>query len=150
MPEDRISGGTCSARKRRTSPPSKTGQRTPSPPDSALLPNYASRAPTSSQEKTVLDQSDEQGRKALTALSKKLAGMTLTRQSMLAYVMCSPLVTSTFCASASGAFADNKAITTQRFKNQVYTFSNSVTARNMNGDDAPAFRLCSVQNGRRR
>jgi hypothetical protein len=46
---------------------------------------------------------------------------------------------------ASARFADSKAITTQRFKNQVYTFSNSVTARNMNGDDVTYRFDCSVQ-----
>ncbi|MBS4080360.1 hypothetical protein [Pseudomonas rustica] len=118
---------------------------TPSPPDSALLPNYASRAPTSISEKTVLDQSDEQGRKALTALSKQLGHDADSDKSMLAYVMCSPLVTSTLRFPASARFADSKAITTQRFKNQVYTFSNSVTARNMNGDDVTYRFDCSVQ-----
>jgi hypothetical protein len=118
---------------------------TPSPPDSALLPNYASRAPKSMSEKSVLDQSDEQGRKALTALSKKLGHDADSDKSMLAYVMCSPFVTSALRFPASARFADSKTITTQRFKDQVYTFSNTLTARNMNGDDV-AYRFnCSVQ-----
>ncbi|MGG7673450.1 hypothetical protein [Pseudomonas sp. WC2] len=118
---------------------------TPSPADSALLPNYASRAPKSMSEKTVFEQSDEQGRKALTALSKKLGHDADSDKSMLAYVMCSPFVTSTLRFPASAQFADSKSLTTQRFKDQVYTFSNTLTARNMNGDDVRYRFDCSVQ-----
>ncbi|MBV4485233.1 hypothetical protein HU727_006490 [Pseudomonas sp. SWRI153] len=117
----------------------------PSPPDSALLPNYASRAPKAISEQTVLDQSDAQGRAALAALSKKLGHDADSDKSMLAYVMCSPMVTSALRFPASARFADSKAITTQRFKDQVYTFSNSLTARNMNGDDVTYRFDCTVQ-----
>ncbi|KAE9643622.1 hypothetical protein [Pseudomonas sp. PB106] len=118
---------------------------TPSPADSALLPNYASRAPKSMSEKSVLEQSDEQGRKALTALSNKLGHDADSDKSMLAYVMCSPFITSTLRFPASAQFADSKSLTTQRFKDQVYTFSNILTARNMNGDDVSYRFNCSVQ-----
>ncbi|MBK5342255.1 MULTISPECIES: hypothetical protein [unclassified Pseudomonas] len=117
----------------------------PSPPDSALLPNYASRAPKSISEKTVLDQSDAQGRKALTALRDKLGQNADSDESMLAYVMCGTLVTSTLRFPASARFADSSAIVTKRFKDQVYTLSNKVTARNMNGDDVTYSFDCSVQ-----
>ena len=117
----------------------------PSPPDSALLPNYASRAPKSISEKTVLDQSDAQGRKALTALRDKLGQNADSDKSMLAYVMCGTVVTSTLRFPASERFADSSAIVTKRFKDQVYTLSNKVTARNMNGDDVTYRFDCSVQ-----
>lgn len=117
----------------------------PSPPESALLPNYASRAPKSIAEQTVLEQSDAEGRKALAALSKKLGHDADSDKSMLAYVMCSPLVTSTLRFPASARFADSQLLTTRRFKDQVYSFSNSVTARNMNGDDVTYRFDCSVQ-----
>ncbi|MBC3270104.1 hypothetical protein HU765_09210 [Pseudomonas sp. SWRI81] len=117
----------------------------PSPPESALLPNYASRAPKSIAEQTVLEQSDAEGRKALTALSKKLGHDADSDKSMLAYVMCSPLVTSALRFPASARFADSQLLTTKRFKDQVYSFSNSVTARNMNGDDVTYRFDCSVQ-----
>ncbi|EJZ59900.1 hypothetical protein I1A_004254 [Pseudomonas fluorescens R124] len=117
----------------------------PSPPDSALLPNYASRAPKSISEKTVLDQSDAQGRKALAALRDKLGQNADSDESMLAYVMCGTLVTSTLRFPASARFADSSAIVTKRFKDQVYTLSNKVTARNMNGDDVTYSFDCSVQ-----
>lgn len=117
----------------------------PSPPDSALLPNYASRAPKTLSVQTVIDQSDDQGRKALAALSKKLRNDAQGDKSMLAYVMCSPFVTSTLRFPASARFADSKSIAPQRFKDQVYTFSNTVTARNMNGDDVTYRFDCSVQ-----
>ncbi|MCP1472563.1 hypothetical protein ABIA54_003354 [Pseudomonas sp. EB276 TE3739] len=117
----------------------------PSPPDSALLPNYAGRAPKSISEQTVLAQSDAEGRKALTALSKKLGHDADSDKSMLAYVMCSPLVTSTLRFPASARFADSQLLTTKRFKDQVYSFSNSLTARNMNGDDVTYRFDCSVQ-----
>ncbi|RBB98348.1 hypothetical protein C3E97_024235 [Pseudomonas sp. MWU12-2115] len=117
----------------------------PSPPDSALLPNYASRAPKSISEKTVLDQSDAQGRKALTALRDKLGQNADSDESMLAYVMCGTLVTSTLRFPASARFADSSAIVTKRFKDQVYTLSNKVAARNMNGDDVTYSFDCSVQ-----
>ncbi|UQS15047.1 hypothetical protein [Pseudomonas sp. HS6] len=117
----------------------------PSPPDSALLPNYASRAPKTMSVQTVLDQSDDQGRKALTALSKKLRSDAQGDKSLLAYVMCSPFVTSTLRFPASARFADSKSIAPQRFKDQIYTFSNTITARNMNGDDVTYRFNCSVQ-----
>ena len=117
----------------------------PSPPDSALLPNYAGRAPKSISEQTVLAQSDAEGRKALTALSKKLGHDADSDKSMLAYVMCSPLVTSALRFPASARFADSQLLTTKRFKDQVYSFSNSLTARNMNGDDVTYRFDCSVQ-----
>ena len=117
----------------------------PSPPDSALLPNYANRAPKSMSEKTVLDQSDAQGRKAFSALRDKLAQHADSDKSMLAYVMCSPYVTGALRFPASARFADSTAVVTQRFKGQVYTLSNKVTARNMNGDDVTYRFECSVQ-----
>ncbi|MGP6431410.1 hypothetical protein [Pseudomonas paraglycinae] len=117
----------------------------PSPADSALLPNYAIRAPKTMSVQTVIDQSDNEGRKALTALSKKLRADAQGDKSMLAYVMCSPFVTSTLRFPASARFADSKSLTPQRFKDQVYTFSNTVTARNMNGDDVTYRFDCSVQ-----
>ena len=117
----------------------------PSPADSALLPNYASRAPKSIGLQTVLDQSDYQGRMALAALNKKLRGDAQADKSMIAYVMCSPFVTSTLRFPGSARFADSKALVSHRFKDQVYTFSNTVTARNMNGDDVTYRFDCSVQ-----
>ncbi|WP_434709580.1 hypothetical protein J3P75_05645 [Pseudomonas sp. R1-1] len=118
---------------------------TPSPADSALLPNYASRAPKTMAVQTVLNQSDYEGRMALAALNKKLRSDEQADKSMIAYVMCSPFVTSTLRYPASARFADSKALVSHRFKNQVYTFSNSVTARNMNGDDVTYRFDCSVQ-----
>ena len=118
---------------------------TPSPADSALLPNYASRAPKSIGLQTVLDQSDYDGRMALAALNKKLRGDAQADKSMIAYVMCSPFVTSTLRYPASARFADSKALVSHRYKDQVYSFSNSVTARNMNGDDVTYRFDCSVQ-----
>ncbi|WP_166218844.1 hypothetical protein [Pseudomonas atagonensis] len=117
----------------------------PSPADSALLPNYAGRAPKSIGLQTVLDQSDYEGRMALAALNKKLRGDSTADKSMIAYVMCSPFVTSTLRFPASARFADSQALVSHRFKDQVYTFSNSVTARNMNGDDVTYRFDCSVQ-----
>lgn len=117
----------------------------PSPADSALLPNYASRAPKSMAVQTVLDQSDDQGRKALAALSKKFRSDALADKSMLAYVMCSPFVTGTLRFPASARFADSKSLVSHRFKDQVYTFSNTVIARNMNGDDVTYRFDCSLQ-----
>lgn len=64
---------------------------------------------------------------------------------MLAYVMCGTVVTSTLRFPASERFADSSAIVTKRFKDQVYTLSNKVTARNMNGDDVTYRFDCSVQ-----
>lgn len=117
----------------------------PSPADSALLPNYASRAPKSMAVQTVLDQSDDQGRKALSALSKKFRSDAQADKSMLAYVMCSPFVTGTLRFPASARFADSKSLVSHRFKDQVYTFSNTVIARNMNGDDVTYRFDCSLQ-----
>ncbi|MBP5971079.1 MULTISPECIES: hypothetical protein [Pseudomonas] len=117
----------------------------PSPADSALLPNYASRAPKSMAVQTVLDQSDDQGRKALAALSKKFRSDAQADKSMLAYVMCSPFVTGTLRFPASARFADSKSLVSHRFKDQVYTFSNTVIARNMTGDDVTYRFDCSVQ-----
>ena len=88
----------------------------PSPADSALLPNYASRAPKSMAVQTVLDQSDDQGRKALAALSKKFRSDAQADKSMLAYVMCSPYVTGTLRFPASARFADSKTLVSHRFK----------------------------------
>ena len=117
----------------------------PSPPDSALLPNNVSRAPKSMAVQTVLNQSDYEGRMALAALNKKLRGDAQADKSMIAYVMCSPFVTSTLRFPASARFADSKALVSHRFKDQVYTFNNTVTARNMNGDDVTYRFDCSVQ-----
>lgn len=117
----------------------------PSPADSALLPNYASRAPKSMAVQTVLDQSDDQGRKALAELSKKFRSDAQADKSMLAYVMCSPFVTGTLRFPASARFADSKSLVSHRFKDQVYTFSNTVIARNMNGDDVTYRFDCSLQ-----
>ncbi|VVO48861.1 hypothetical protein PS732_00207 [Pseudomonas fluorescens] len=117
----------------------------PSPADSALLPNYASRAPKSMAVQTVLDQSDDQGRKALAALSKKFRSDAQADKSMLAYVMCSPFVTGTLRFPASARFADSKSLVSHRFKDQVYTFSNTVIARNMNGEDVTYRFDCSLQ-----
>jgi len=96
-------------------------------------------------EKAVLDQSDAQGRKAFTALRDKLGQNADSDKSMLAYVMCSPYVTGALRFPASARFADSSAIVTQRFKDQVYTLSNKITARNMNGDDVTYHFDCSVQ-----
>ncbi|VVO77840.1 hypothetical protein [Pseudomonas fluorescens] len=117
----------------------------PSPADSALLPNYASRAPKSMAVQTVLDQSDDEGRKALAALSKKFRSDAQADKSMLAYVMCSPYVTGTLRFPASARFADSKTLVSHRFKDQVYTFSNTVIARNMTGDDVTYRFDCSLQ-----
>jgi len=116
-------------------------QNEPSPPESALLPNYSKRLPASLLEKDIKDNVRNDF-----AVDRRLAGTHANAdRSLMAFMVCDPLIKRAMRFSASAAIADPKNARSQRFNNQTYTISSTVTARNMLGDDVKYAFDCSVQ-----
>jgi hypothetical protein len=116
-------------------------QNEPSPPESALLPNYSKRLPTSLLEKDFKDNAHNDF-----TVSRRLAGTHPNAdKSMMAFMICDPFIKSAMRFSASTAIASAKSASSQRFKDQTYTISSTVSARNMLGDDVSYGFDCSVQ-----
>jgi hypothetical protein len=116
-------------------------QNEPAPPESALLPNYRTRLPASLLEK---DFKDIMGNDFV--VSRRLAGSSPNAdRSLMAFMMCEPFIKRAMRFSASTTIADVKGASSHRFKDQTYTISSTVTARNMLGDDVSYGYDCSVQ-----
>ncbi|WP_095191591.1 hypothetical protein [Pseudomonas sp. Irchel 3E19] len=116
-------------------------QNEPSPPESALLPNYSKRLPVSLLEKDFKDNVHDD----FTA-SRRLAGTHPDAdKSMMALMICEPFIKSAMRFSASTAIASAKSASSQRFKDQTYTISSTVSALNMLGDTVSYGFDCSVQ-----
>lgn len=116
-------------------------QNEPSPPESALLPNYSKRLPASLLEKDFKDNVHNDF-----AVSRRLAGTHPNAdRSLMAFMICEPFIKSAMRFSASTAIASAKSASSQRFKDQTYTISSTVSARNMLGDNVSYGFDCSVQ-----
>ncbi|CAI8987345.1 Tim44 domain-containing protein [Pseudomonas sp. IT-347P] len=116
-------------------------QNEPSPPESALLPYYSKRLPALIQEKNFKDNV----RNDFT-VSRRLAGSHPDAdKSLMAFMICDPIIKSAMRFSASTAITGAKSSSSQRFKDQTYTISSTVTARNMLGDNVSYSSNCSVQ-----
>ncbi|PTT30053.1 hypothetical protein [Pseudomonas sp. HMWF021] len=112
----------------------------PSPPDSALLPNYRGRLADSLSEKTRQDEFGE----AFSSLRNQVSKEPDADQSLIASVMCVPFVQKVMRFPASTEISDT-APSSERFKDQTYTISNRVTSRNMLGDDVTYRFDCTMQ-----
>lgn len=115
-------------------------QNEPSPPESALLPNYRTRLAASLSEKAVQDKYGD----AFASVRTQVSTAPGADQSLMASVMCVPFVQKVMRFPASTTISDT-APAPQRFKDQTYTISNTVTARNMLGDDVSYRFDCSMQ-----
>lgn len=116
-------------------------QNEPSPPESALLPNFSKRLPASTLEK---DFEDNVGHDFATL--RRLAGSNPNAdKSLMAFMICEPLIKSAMRFSASTVFSSARNASSQRFKDQTYTITNTASARNMVGDDVSYRFDCSVQ-----
>lgn len=116
-------------------------QNEPSPPESALLPNYSNRLTNTASEKQVADALGQD----FAALRATLGKDPNADKSLMAAVMCAPFIHSAMRFPAATLIAPQVTNKSQRFKDQVYTTSNTVTARNMLGDDVSYRYTCSVQ-----
>ncbi|MBK5527737.1 hypothetical protein JFT86_12360 [Pseudomonas sp. TH06] len=116
-------------------------QNEPSPPESALLPNFSKRLPASLAEK---DFKDTVGNDF--AVLRRLAGSNPNAdKSLMAFMICEPFIKSAMRFSASTVISSARDASSQRFKDQTYTVSSTATARNMLGDDISYRFDCSVQ-----
>ncbi|EJN25121.1 hypothetical protein [Pseudomonas sp. GM80] len=116
-------------------------QNEPSPPESALLPNYSSRLTSTVFEKPITDALGQD----FVALRKMLGKDPEADKSMMAAVMCAPFLHSAMRFPATTVVAPQITNKNQRFKDQIYTISNNVSARNMLGDDVSYRYTCTVQ-----
>jgi len=116
-------------------------QNEPSPPESALLPNHSQRLTALIQEKNFKDNVRNDFE-----VSRRLAGNHPDAdRSLMAFMICDPIIKSAMRFSASTAIASAKSASSQRFKDQTYTISSTVTALNMLGDHVSYSSDCSVQ-----
>jgi hypothetical protein len=116
-------------------------QNEPSPPESALLPNYSKRLTDSLSEKKVADTVG----KNFAALRQAIGNDPNADKSPIANVMCTPFIHSAMRFPASAIITAQQKTNSKRFKDQTYTITNTVTARNMLGDDVTYRFDCSVQ-----
>jgi hypothetical protein len=116
-------------------------QNEPSPPESALLPNYSSRLTSTVSEKPITDALGQD----FIALRKMLDKDPEADKSMMAAVMCAPFLHGAMRFPATTVVAPQITNKNQRFKDQIYTISNNVSARNMLGDDVSYRYTCTVQ-----
>ncbi|MFJ2324088.1 hypothetical protein [Pseudomonas sp. NPDC087817] len=116
-------------------------QNEPSPPESALLPNFSKRLPAALAEKDFKDNVSNDF-----AVLRRLAGSNPNAdKSLMAYMICEPFIKSAMRFSASTVISSARDASSQRFKDQTYTVSSTATARNMLGDDVRYHFDCSVQ-----
>ncbi|WP_085657241.1 hypothetical protein [Pseudomonas sp. B11(2017)] len=116
-------------------------QNEPSPPESALLPNFSNRLTAAVSEKKVQDTAG----KEFAALRKRIDKDPNADKSLLASVMCAPFIMNAMRFPASAVIANPSSTQSTRYKDQTYTISNTVTARNMLGDDVSYRYDCSLQ-----
>ncbi|MGY2443314.1 hypothetical protein [Pseudomonas sp. SDO52101_S400] len=116
-------------------------QNEPSPPESALIPYYSKRMATSVSEKKVEDTAG----KNFVTLRQMMGKDPNADRSVLASVMCTPFIQSAMRFPMAAVITPQEKISSKRFKDQTYTISNTVTARNMLGDDVRYRFDCSIQ-----
>ncbi|MCU0118565.1 hypothetical protein N8H74_09900 [Pseudomonas sp. B2M1-30] len=116
-------------------------QNQPSPPDSALLPNFSKRLTASVSEKKV----EETVGANFVALRKAIGSDPNGDKAILASVMCLPFIQGAMRFPAAAVVTPQAKTNSTRFKDQTYTISNTVTARNMLGDDELYRFDCSIQ-----
>ncbi|WP_339539852.1 hypothetical protein [Pseudomonas sp. RA_15y_Pfl2_54] len=116
-------------------------QNEPSPPESALLPNFSKRLPASLLEKDFKDTAGHD----FAALRRVAGSNPNADKSLMAFMMCEPFIKSAMRFSASTVMASAKDASSQRFKDQTYTITSTATSRNMVGDDVRYRFDCSVQ-----
>lgn len=116
-------------------------QNEPSPPESALLPNYSERLPSSLLER---DFKDIMGNDFV--VSRRLAGSNANAdRSLMAFMMCDPFIKRAMRFAAATSIAGAESASSHRFKDQTYSINGTLTARNMLGDDVRYAYDCSVQ-----
>ena len=116
-------------------------QNEPSPPESALMPYYSKRMATSVSEKKIEDTAG----KNFVTLRQMMGKDPNADKSVLASVMCTPFIQSAMRFPMAAIITPQEKTSSKRFKDQTYTISNTVTARNMLGDDVRYRFDCSIQ-----
>ncbi|PCR93136.1 hypothetical protein CP336_27740 [Pseudomonas fluorescens] len=116
-------------------------QNEPSPPESALMPYYSKRMATSVSEKKIEDTAG----KNFVTLRQMMGKDPNADKSVLASVMCTPFIQSAMRFPMAAVITPQEKTSSKRFKDQTYTISNTVTARNMLGDDVRYRFDCSIQ-----
>lgn len=116
-------------------------QNEPSPPESALMPYYSKRMATSVSEKKL---EDTVGKNFVT-LRQMMGNDPNADKSVLAAVMCTPFIQRAMRFPMAAVITPQDKTSSKRFKDQTYTISNTVTARNMLGDDVRYRFDCSIQ-----
>ncbi len=116
-------------------------QNEASPPDSALLPFYSKRMATSMSEQKLEDGLG----KNFTTLRQMMGTDPNADKSVMAAVMCVPFVQRAMRFPAAAAITQQPKANSTLFKDQTYTITNTVTGRNMLGDDVLYRFDCSIQ-----
>lgn len=117
-------------------------QNEPSPPESALLPDFSKRLLVSLPEKDYKDTTVGND----FAVLRRLAGSNPNAdKSLMAFMICEPFIKSAMRFSASTVISSAANASSQRFKDQTYTITSTATARNMLGDDVSYRFDCSIQ-----
>lgn len=116
-------------------------QNEPSPPESALMPYYSKRMASSISEKTLEDGLGQN----FATLRQMMGTDPNGDKSVMAAVMCVPFVQRAMRFPAASVITQRAKTDSTLFKDQTYTIRNTVTARNMLGDDVLYQFECSIQ-----
>ncbi|WP_336355402.1 hypothetical protein [Pseudomonas granadensis] len=119
-----------------------TPQNEPSPPESPLMPFYSQRMATTTISEKKLE--DVVGANVVT-LRRMMETQPDADKSVLAAVMCVPFVQRAMRFPAAAMITPQAKTDSRLFKNQTYTITNTVTARNMLGDDVLYQFDCSIK-----
>jgi len=118
-----------------------TPQNEPSPPESPLMPFYSQRMTSTMSEKKLEDAVGEH----VKTLRRMMGTQPDADKSVLAGVMCVPFVQRAMRFPAAAAITQRAKTDSRLFKDQTYTITNTVTARNMLGDDVLYQFDCSIK-----
>ncbi|SDT49036.1 hypothetical protein [Pseudomonas granadensis] len=119
-----------------------TPQNEPSPPESPLMPFYSQRMATTTISEKKLE--DVVGANVVT-LRRMMGTQPDADKSVLAAVMCVPFVQRAMRFPAAAMITPRAKTDSRLFKDQTYTITNTVTARNMLGDDVLYQFDCSIK-----
>jgi hypothetical protein len=113
--------------------------------DSGLLNNYRDAILSSRSETAFVEKMDTQQRAAHVQLRKNIAGVPDANKRLLAFLMCQPFVHSAMQIPESALFADSKSLTSQRYKDQIYTSANFMKVKNSTGNYVGYRFECTLQ-----
>lgn len=94
---------------------------TPEPLKSGLVENYLNEIPTTRSELATVQGMTAQQTLAHAQLRKGLIGGPDANKRLIAFQMCEPFLRSVLRQPELALFADDKALSTQRYKDQIYT-----------------------------